>query len=64
MNLLLPILVLTLPVLAIVLLAVYGGRRLSGSCGASGPDGKCGRCGAPGAEVDRLRAQGGGSSCP
>jgi hypothetical protein len=40
----LPILVITIPVLAIVLLAVAG-RRLSGSCGGMSPDGSCQRCG-------------------
>jgi hypothetical protein len=40
----LPILVFTVPVLAIVLLAV-GGRRLSGSCGGLSADGSCRRCG-------------------
>ena len=44
MSFLLPILVITVPVLAIVLLAV-GGRRLSGSCGGMSPDGSCQRCG-------------------
>jgi hypothetical protein len=43
-SILLPILVFTVPVLAIVLLAV-GGRRLSGSCGGMSPDGSCQRCG-------------------
>jgi hypothetical protein len=43
-TVLLPILVITIPVLAIVLLAV-GGRRLSGSCGGMNPDGSCQRCG-------------------
>jgi hypothetical protein len=43
-NVLLPILVITVPVLAIVLLAV-GGRKLSGSCGGMNPDGSCQRCG-------------------
>jgi hypothetical protein len=43
-NVLLPILVITVPVLAIALLAV-GGRKLSGSCGGMNPDGSCQRCG-------------------
>jgi len=46
-TVLLPILVITVPVLAIVLLAV-GGRRLSGSCGGMNPDGSCQRCGKTG----------------
>ncbi|HEU4418253.1 MAG TPA: hypothetical protein VFT55_04900 [Planctomycetota bacterium] len=45
-TVLLPILVFTIPVLAIVFLAL-GGRRLSGSCGAMSPDGSCQRCGRP-----------------
>lgn len=44
MNALLPILVFTVPVLAIVLLAM-GGKVLSGSCGGLSPDGSCSRCG-------------------
>jgi len=43
-SFLLPILVFSVPVLAIVVLAV-GGRRLSGSCGGMSPDGNCQRCG-------------------
>ena len=43
-NLLLPILVFSIPVLAIVLLALSG-RRLSGSCGGMNKDGSCNRCG-------------------
>ncbi|MCA8975588.1 MAG: hypothetical protein KDC98_12770 [Planctomycetes bacterium] len=41
---LLPIFVFTIPVLAIVVLAI-GGRRLSGSCGGLSADGSCNRCG-------------------
>ena len=63
MNILLPILVLSVPVLAIVLLAVYGGKRLAGSCGAMNPDGKCSRCGAPPADAQRVAAQT-GRGCP
>lgn len=44
MNFLLPILVLTVPVLAIAALALNG-RSLSGSCGGKNPDGSCSRCG-------------------
>lgn len=44
MSVLLPILVISIPVLAIVALAL-GGRRLSGSCGGMNPDGSCQRCG-------------------
>jgi hypothetical protein len=44
MTFLLPILVLTVPVLAIVALALAG-RRLSGSCGGMSADGSCQRCG-------------------
>jgi len=43
-NLLLPILVFSIPVMAIVLLALSG-RRLSGSCGGMNKDGNCNRCG-------------------
>lgn len=43
-SVLLPILVISVPVLAIVALAL-GGRRLSGSCGGMSPDGSCQRCG-------------------
>jgi hypothetical protein len=45
-NFLLPILVFSVPVLAVVVLALSG-RRLSGSCGGVGPDGSCSRCGKP-----------------
>lgn len=41
---LLPILVISVPVLAIAVLAM-GGRRLAGSCGGMNPDGSCSRCG-------------------
>jgi len=43
-DFLLPILVFSVPVLAIVVLALSG-RRLSGSCGGAGPDGRCRTCG-------------------
>ena len=43
-NLLLPILVFTVPVLAVVFLALSG-RKLSGSCGGTDPNGRCNRCG-------------------
>jgi hypothetical protein len=49
-TVLLPILVFTVPVLAIVLLAL-GGRRLSGSCGGMNPDGSCQRCGKTGGDA-------------
>jgi len=49
-NFLIPILVFTIPVIAIVLLALLG-RRLSGSCGGSG-DGSCSRCGRPAGTVE------------
>ena len=48
-TVLLPILVFSVPVLAVVLLAL-GGRRLSGSCGGMNPDGSCQRCGKAGGE--------------
>lgn len=47
----LPVLILTVPVLAVVLLALAFGRRLSGSCGGVGADGRCSRCGKPAAEM-------------
>lgn len=43
-DFLLPIVVFSVPVLAVVVLALTG-RRLSGSCGGMQPDGRCGRCG-------------------
>jgi len=48
---LLPILVFLLPVLAVVAVALFCGRRLSGSCGGVGADGTCARCGRPAAEI-------------
>ena len=43
-SFLLPILVITVPVLAIAFLALQG-RSLAGSCGGMNPDGSCSRCG-------------------
>jgi hypothetical protein len=57
---LLPILVFSVPVLAVVVLAMSG-RRLSGSCGAARPDGSCSRCGKP---ADAVPRPGDGRSCP
>ncbi len=57
-TVLLPILVFTVPVLAIVFLAL-GGRRLSGSCGGMNGDGSCQRCGR---KADPA-ATSGGSAC-
>ncbi|MCA8948322.1 MAG: hypothetical protein KDE27_02400 [Planctomycetes bacterium] len=49
-SVLLPVLVFTVPILAVVFLAL-GGRRLSGSCGGVSADGSCSRCGrAPGSD--------------
>jgi hypothetical protein len=56
-SVLLPILVFSVPVLAVVLLAM-GGRRLSGSCGGMNKDGSCQRCGKPPGEPEPA-----GSSC-
>jgi hypothetical protein len=56
---LLPILVLLVPVLAVVALALFFGRRLSGSCGGVGPDGTCARCGKPATEIGNRS-----DSCP
>lgn len=56
-----PILVFTIPVVAVVLLAL-GGRRLSGSCGGVGPDGSCGRCGKSAAA--RVAEGRNGEGCP
>jgi hypothetical protein len=50
-TVLLPILVFTIPVIAVVVLAI-GGRRLAGSCGAMSPDGSCRRCGKPAGEAE------------
>ena len=50
-SFLLPILVITLPVLAIAVLATKG-MRLSGSCGGMNPDGSCQRCGKPVSDSD------------
>ena len=58
---LLPILVLSVPVLAVVVLALAFGRRLSGSCGGVGADGNCARCGRPAVEMPRKT--GGTESC-
>ncbi|MFN7591326.1 MAG: hypothetical protein ACK501_19900 [Planctomycetota bacterium] len=55
-TVLLPILVFTVPVLAIVFLAL-GGRRLSGSCGGMNPDGSCQRCGKTGEAADAAAAE-------
>lgn len=52
-QILLPIVLFTVPVLVIVLLAIAYGRRLSGSCGGVGGDGSCTRCGRPAAEMPR-----------
>lgn len=59
-NFLLPILVFSVPVLAVVFLAL-GGRRLSGSCGGTNPDGSCTRCGKP---KDAMAANGDARGCP
>ena len=55
-DLLLPIVVMAVPVLAIVVLAVVFGRRLQGSCGGVGPDGTCPRCGKTAAEIPERKA--------
>lgn len=60
-NILLPVLVLSVPVLAITLLAVLGGKKLAGSCGAMNPDGKCSRCGV--SADDAQRAAQAGRNC-
>jgi hypothetical protein len=50
------LLVFSVPILAIVVLAISG-RRLSGSCGGMSPDGSCSRCGKPaGADADATDA--------
>lgn len=43
-SFLLPVLVITVPVVAIALLAMKG-KSLAGSCGGMNPDGSCSRCG-------------------
>jgi len=61
-DLLLSILVFTLPVLAIVGLAIFFNRRLSGSCGGVGPDGACTKCGK---RADEMPSRTGDTkSCP
>ncbi len=50
-NILLPVLVFTAPVLLIVFLTVAFGRKLSGSCGGVDADGRCSRCGKPAPEI-------------
>ena len=54
-DILLPVLVLTAPVLLIVFLALAFGRRLSGSCGGLDAEGRCARCGKPAAEIPKLQ---------
>ena len=61
---LLPILVFLLPVLAVVALALFFGRRLRGSCGAVGQDGTCVRCGKPAAEIPKLEERARSGTCP
>lgn len=61
-DFLLPILVGTVPVLLIVALAIFGNRRLAGSCGGVTPDGKCSRCGKPAADIPALQG-GSGKDC-
>jgi len=55
-TVLLPIVVFTVPVLAIVFLAL-GGKRLSGSCGGMSPDGSCQRCGKAGDTAGAAAAE-------
>ncbi|MBL8729613.1 MAG: hypothetical protein JNM25_14355 [Planctomycetes bacterium] len=55
MTVLLPIVVFSLPVLAIVVFAISG-RRLAGSCGGMSPDGSCARCGKPAGDAGADRA--------
>lgn len=62
-SVLLPILVCTVPVLAIVFLAL-GGRRLSGSCGGTNPDGSCQRCGKDAGGDAGATAGAGSGACP
>lgn len=50
-EILLPIVLFTVPVLLVVVLATAFGRRLRGSCGGVGPDGSCSRCGRPAEEM-------------
>ena len=54
-DVLLPVLVFTVPVLFIVFLAVLFGRKLSGSCGGLDADGRCSRCGKTAAEIPKLK---------
>ena len=59
-DFLLPILVFSIPVLAVVFLAL-GGKVLKGSCGGMGPNGDCGRCGKSAAAIPPAGERG---SCP
>jgi hypothetical protein len=61
-QILLAIAGVTLPVMAIVLLAIYARRRLRGTCGTLGADGRCGACGRSPDEVEDMRSR--GESCP
>ena len=59
-DFLLPVLVFSIPVLAVVFLAL-GGKALKGSCGGVGPGGDCGRCGK---SADAIPAPGERGACP
>jgi hypothetical protein len=61
-QILLAIAGVTLPVMAIVLLAIYARQRLRGTCGTLGADGRCGACGRSPGEVEGMRSR--GESCP
>lgn len=51
LDFLIPILVFSVPVMAVVVLALVTGKKLKGSCGGVSPDGKCSVCGKPAAEM-------------
>jgi hypothetical protein len=61
-EILLPIVLFTVPVLVIVLLATAFGRRLKGSCGGMAPDGTCSRCGRTAEEMPPAGRTGGCAS--
>ncbi|MCB9870499.1 MAG: hypothetical protein H6837_11630 [Planctomycetes bacterium] len=54
-EILVPVLIFVIPVMAVVVLTLVSGRRLQGSCGGVGPDGSCTRCGKPAAEIPAGR---------
>ena len=62
-DILLAIVVCTIPVLAIVVLAMSG-RLLSKSCGGVGPGSSCHRCGKTGSDIPVPGAANGSGAAP